>query len=296
MGSDPSTTRTRRAILGAALGGAAAVAATSVRPLAVRAADGGNALLGNANTATAPTSFENTDPGEVSLIGTHGAAGTGAKGSSVTGVGVIGASTDSTPSNFTTDPSHRTGVLGTTGDTTNAATITDEVGVYGFADVSPDSAGVWGDAPQGFGVYGSGSMGVIGVGEWGVYGTGSLGVVGDAGLTGVGVYGWTGNADPPAPPAGVGVYARAETTAQTALQVVGKARFSRSGRTSLGSTATSRKITMAGVTSSSYVIATMQTNVSGLYVRAVACTTGSFTIYLSKAPGKTVHVGYLVIN
>jgi len=40
----------------------------------------------------------------------------------------------------------------------------------------------------------------------------------------------------------------------------------------------------------------MQTNVSGLYVRAVVPTAGSFRIYLSKAPGKTVYVGYVVVN
>ena len=32
------------------------------------------------------------------------------------------------------------------------------------------------------------------------------------------------------------------------------------------------------------------------YVRAVVPTTGSFTIYLSKAPGKTIYIGYVVIN
>jgi hypothetical protein len=77
---------------------------------------------------------------------------------------------------------------------------------------------------------------------------------------------------------------------------LGKAKFSRSGRKSIGATATSVKVTMAGVTSSSYVVATLQTSVSGVYVRAAVPTTGSFTIYLSKAPGKTVYVGYFAIN
>jgi len=53
---------------------------------------------------------------------------------------------------------------------------------------------------------------------------------------------------------------------------------------------------MSGVTSSSYVVATLQTSVSGCYVRAVVCASGYFTIYLSKAPGKTVYAGYMVIN
>jgi len=53
---------------------------------------------------------------------------------------------------------------------------------------------------------------------------------------------------------------------------------------------------MAGVTTASYIIATLQTSVSGVYVRAVVPASGSFTIYLSKAPRKTVYVGYMVIN
>jgi hypothetical protein len=36
--------------------------------------------------------------------------------------------------------------------------------------------------------------------------------------------------------------------------------------------------------------------VTDVYVRSVVPTTGSFTIHLSKAAGKSVVVGYLVIN
>ena len=299
MAMDPVTPRTRRAVIGAALGGAAAVAATSLAgPLGARAATGGNAVLGEANQADAPTSFEDTTADEtaISVIGSHTGAGTGAQGSSVTGTGVRGVSSDTTP---TLDPnvlSHKTGVFGAVGDASGASVNTDETGVYGFADVSTYSTGIWGDSNVGSGVYGTGSTGVFGSGDWGVYGTGSTGVIGDALSTGVGVYGYTGEASIPAPSTGVGVYARAETTAQTALQVVGKVKFSRSARVSFTKTQTSKKITMTGVTSSSYVVATMQTNVSGLYVRSVVCGSGYFTIYLSKAAGKTAYVGYMVIN
>ena len=299
MDQDTTVRRSRRAVLGAALGGAAAVAATAVaRPLSVNAADGGNALLGATNTSTTVTTFVNTTPGDsqASLAGVHQGNGSGLAASSATGIGLWSASEDLTPTPDFTVPSRKTGVFGVAGSASNASVNTDETGVYGFAELSTSSTGVWGESSTGYGVYGYGSTGVAGVGDWGVYGTGNAGVVGDVGTTGTGVYGWTGNALPPAPTAGVGVLARAESTSQTALYAVGKVKFSRSGRTSVGSTSTSKKITMTGVTTSSYIIATMQTSVSGLYVRAVVPGTGYFTIYLSKAPGKTAYIGYLVIN
>jgi hypothetical protein len=325
MAAELSTPRSRRALLAAALGGAAAVTAQAVvKPLEVRAADGGNALLGTANESTTVTSFENTDASETSLAGIHDGAGTAIDGSSATGTGVNGTSTDTTATDDFSVASHKTGVIGSAGAPSTAVN-TDETGVYGIADVTGNSTGVWGDSSQGTGVYGSGFTGVAGTGDWGVYAegvsaslvaynesnvavygaafnfseapaAGEIGVLGAGPHTGVGVYGFAGDGAVPAPPSGVGVYARALSTSEIALYVSGKARFTRSARVSISSTATSKKITMAGVTSSSYVVATMQTNVSGLYVRAVVCTTGSFTIYLSKAPGKTVYVGYLVIN
>ena len=122
-------------------------------------------------------------------------------------------------------------------------------------------------------------------------------MIGDVDASSVGIYGFTGDATLPEPAVyGVGVYARAATTAQTALYVDGKARFTRSKRVSIGATKTSLKVTLTGVTTASYILATLQTSVSGCYVRAVVPASGYFTIYLSKAPGKTVYVGYLVIN
>jgi hypothetical protein len=302
MAIDSTAPRTRRAVIGAALGGAAAVAATSLAgPLSARAATGGNVVLGQGsdageNEADAATIVKNLTDAQVSLSGQHAGAGTGVHGSSVTGAGIWGASLDSTPTTDWSVPSHKTGVWGTAGDTTGASPGTDETGVYGYAAVSEASSGVWGESTIGYGVYGNGSTGIYGDGDWGVYGTGSTGVVGDAGSGGVGVYGFAGDIDIPVPTYGVGVYARAGTTAQTALQVVGKVRFSRSARVSFTSSQTSKRVNMTGVTSSSYVVATMQTNVSGLYVRAVVCASGYFTIYLSKSGGKTVWVGYMVIN
>ncbi len=264
--------------------------------MAARATDGGGALLGIANQSETPTGFENTDADETSLIASHAGAGTALEGTSVTGTGIMGQSSDTTPTSSATG-SHKTGVMGVAGDIAEISSNTDESGVYGYASVSSEnSAGVWGDSFIGSGVVGTGSTGVIALGDWGLYASGSTSVIGDSGSTGVGVYGFTGDSAIPAPSYGVGVYARAASTAQVALQVEGKAKFSRSRRVSIGATKTSHKVNLAGVTAASYVLATLQTSVTGCYVRAVVPTAGSFTIYLSKKPGKTVWVGYMVIN
>ena len=211
--------RSRRAVLGAALGGAAAVAAqTLARPLPAAATSGDPALIGAANSGDAATSFENTDDGETSLAGIHGAAGTGVDASSVAGTGlnatsttgpaIMAISTDPTPSDGTADPSHRNGIFAAVGDITDAPTITDEAGVFGYADVSAGSAGVAGQSFQGSGVMGLGDTGVSGfgatqgilaVGSWGVYATGAVGLVGDVNASGVGVYGFTGASRHPQP-------------------------------------------------------------------------------------------------
>jgi hypothetical protein len=296
---EPTAARhSRRAILGAALGGAAAAAAGAIAAPATALADtGGNAVLGQANTADAATSFENTTAGGTSLTGLHGGNGTGVSASSVDGPGIWAVSTDATPSDFeTVDPSRRSAIYATVGDATDAATVTDETAVYGFSDISANSYAVVGHSHLGTGVGGFGPTGVFGFGFYGVYAGGRMAVVGDADVDGTGVYGNTGPDPAPDAPAGVGVYARAASTAQTALQVVGKVKLSRSGRTSVASTATVKKVTMAGVTTNSYVVATLQSNVAGVYVRAVTCGTGYFNIWLSKAPGKTVVAAYVVIN
>jgi hypothetical protein len=170
------------------------------------------------------------------------------------------------------------GVFATTGDAANAVDPpnTDYTGVYGFVDgtgLDPNQAlatGLWGDSITGDGVLGTGATGVAGVGGWGVYG-------------------YSGVAD------GVGLYADSQSPAK-ALVVNGKAHFSRSGKALVGKTKTSVSVSMPGVTSASMIIATIQASKPGLYVRGAVATTGKFTIYLSKAPGATIKVAYLVLD
>jgi hypothetical protein len=286
MSVETSAPRSRRAVLAAALGGLGAVIASRIAtPSAVNAAAGDPITVDNSVSGAATTALAST--GANAAFAVTG-VGQGVSGTTPDGTGLWGASTDATPIADFTAPGHRTGIAGVTGSGTGIANNTGEVGVYGFSDVSGNSTGVWGDSTSGYGLIGSGLVGV--------YGTGQFGVIGDVSASGTGVYGFAGASAAPFPPAGVAVQATAGSIAQVALNVSGKARFSRSGRTRVLAGGSRRKIVMAGVTTSSYIIATLQTRRTGVYVHAVVPAAGYFTIYLNKTVSATTYIGYLVIN
>ena len=149
--------------------------------------------------------------------------------------------------------------------------------VYGVVGqtFTADGTGVRGhsDAGTGIGVQGDSN----GVGS-GVYGL--------ANANGVGVFGDTVN--------GTGVIAR--STNGNALDVRGKAVFSRSGVVTVAAGAVSRKITLAGVTAASMILATAQQD-GAVFVRSAVPASGSFTIRLTgKAPAAGLKVAYFVLN
>jgi hypothetical protein len=157
------------------------------------------------------------------------------------------------------------------------------VGVTGSGTLN----GVIGLTDTGTGVFGV-NTGLTGIGVEGeTDGTGS-GVYGDAPTQGVGVFGDTQD--------GIGMEARATGTG-TALKVVGKATFSRSGLASVPAGAKQVKVTMAGVTKASMILATVQQSGGFSVVDAVPAA-GSFTIAINKAPvsGTTVKVAFMVLN
>lgn len=137
---------------------------------------------------------------------------------------------------------------------------------------------------------------VVGAGGTGVYGTGGYGVMGDVDVGGTGVYGFIGSGAAPVAPASVGVYAAAGSTSHTALQVNGKVKFSRAGRLTVAAGAGYVGKTLTGVTTSSLIIATLQTNRSGYYIRAAVPASGSFRVYLNKTADVNIAVAYFVIN
>ena len=286
MSIETSAPRSRRAVLAAALGGVGAVIASRLAtPGAVSAAPGDPITVDNSFTGAGTTALASS--GANAAFAVTG-VGQGVTGQTPDGIGLWGASTDTVPVADFTVAGHRTGIVGVTGTGTGIANNTGEVGIYGFSDLSGNSTGVWGDTGSGYGVLGTGYVGV--------YGNGAIGVVGDVNLTGTGVYGFIGSGFPPVPPVGVAVQATAATTAQTALNVSGKARFSRSGRTRILAGHSARRINMVGVTTSSYILATLQTRRAGVYVHAVVPAAGYFTIYLNKNVSAATYIGYLVIN
>jgi hypothetical protein len=250
---------------------------------------------------------------EIGAVGiTAGAASTVAGHS---GTGVFGASG--------TDLGTGVWGLGASSDTSNST------GVLGEGDTGVFGAGTFGNVggafADGIGVYGSASNSAIPS----VFG--ATGVIGQSDAGGTGVVGFTGLTEP-VPPGDVGVYGRADVggasargvkgestggigvmgqttsgvairaycpnTTGVGLRVTGKAAFDRSGKIVVTAGHSNVVKTSIALTSSSFVLATLQTNVAGLYIQSVVTTpSGSkFTIYLNKAPSVNVSVAWMVVN
>jgi hypothetical protein len=162
-------------------------------------------------------------------------------------------------------------------------------GVYGYGEAS-GTVGVLGEAVNDLGA------GVVGFGPWGVYGTGGVGVAGDVGTGATGVYGFVGDGAAPVPTANVAVEARAETSSLFALNVIGRASFSRSGRITVVAGRSSVTINMSRISSSSLIIAVPQTYQPGVWLIAATPGTNLFTVRLNKAVTSNFVVAFLVLN
>ncbi len=268
-------TSSRRRLLARGTGALAAVLTAEVlaRPTPAVADNGGNVILGAANTETSFTQISNSTAGQISLWGQAAGSGTGLYGTTVDGAGVIG---DASGNGYGVQGYSGTGggdaVLGLSEGTGN--------GVHGYASGSP--SGVLGEnGGTGNGVYGhvnnSGASGVYGQND----GTG-FGVAGRA-AGGVGALGDSAN--------GVGVWASSQNA--TALKVTGSAQFSRSGTATVAGTSAAPKSSVRvhlPITAKSMMTALLQKRVSGVYVAAAVpdVAGGYFTIYLNKAVSTSV--------
>jgi len=177
------------------------------------------------------------------------------------------------------------GVYGSEGQSCAATKYPPCAGVFGEGDHAGvignglfDGVGVEGDAFERPGVLGNGGPGVEGVGD--LSGASSVGVKGTS-----------------ADPSGTGVVAEA-TAGGTALQVAGPAVFSRSGKVGVAAGLGFVEVPGVALTSGSLVLATLQANVSGLWVRAVVphVSQQSFTIWLSERSTQHVWVAWFVVN
>lgn len=272
MADSPTTevVRTRRAVLAAAAGSAAALAVSTIKPPSVTAA-ALPMLTETDNAATAPTGVSNSTADSQAFFGHATGDGNGVEGTSVTGHGARGISTD------TSDPLtnvSNAGVVGVAGDSGNVAANIGLTGVYGYSDPSLVEgfvgAGVWGDSSD-IGAIGTGGIGVYGDGTWGALGLGR------------------GSS-------GIGVLATADTSAARALRVEGRAEFTRSGKATVRKGTSKRTVSLAGCTSSTLVIANIASNRSGRWVRAVVAASGSFTIYLNTSVGSATRVAWIAFT
>ena len=93
-----------------------------------------------------------------------------------------------------------------------------------------------------------------------------------------------------------GVYA--EATGGYAIQAVGRAVFSRSGKVTFAEGQSSRTIAGHVITAASLVLATIQGNVADTWVRGVTLDNpaDTFTIRLNKPAPKTLTVGWFIVN
>jgi hypothetical protein len=143
------------------------------------------------------------------------------------------------------------------------------IGVHGSQ--AGDGWGVYGTAQGGIGVFGNAPAGT------GVEGSGSTGVFGVSGS-----------------PHGAGVIAQ-NASGGPALRVQGVLALSRSGVLTVpaGKAQATHSLPL---TSASFVLATIQGDVAGLYVRGVTIGGGSFTVHLSKAAKAKTKVAWLAVN
>jgi hypothetical protein len=271
-GGAPRPRRELLAVAAAALGVLTAETVASATP--AQATQGSAVIEGQDNTgATSRTGVFTTGNTEFGILADPNTSGNGSLGVYGHGqtAGVLGEAAG-----------NGIGVVGTGGGI--------GAGVEGIGG-SPDGNGVVGQgsgAGQGLlGIGGSGGEGVRGVG-----GGSANGVTGIGGITGGnGVDGRAVSA------AGAGVLAE-NTAGGNALRVAGPAAFSRSGILTVAAGSSSATKTGVPLTSASLVLATLQQNLAGVYVRsAVPNVAGSsFTIHLSKAVTVSTRVAWFVVN
>jgi hypothetical protein len=146
------------------------------------------------------------------------------------------------------------------------------IGVRGAAD-GPNSTGVLGHSGDSIGVAGSSDTGVA-----------VMGTTANPGA--IAVFGYS--------PEGIGV--RARSNVGTALDVVGGAVFSRSGRLTIPAGGHSAVEAVNGLTSSSLVFAVVETGDASTWVRKVVPTTGKFTVLVKKRVAAATQIAWFSVG
>jgi hypothetical protein len=153
-----------------------------------------------------------------------------------------------------------------------------------------------GNSGDGTGIAGSSAIGTGIVGT--TAGNGQSGVIGQD-LSSGGGTGVSGNSNHGTGVSGAstnGTGVQAASSAGTALAVAGKVTFSSSGTATVAPGQTSVTVSLAGVTPSSIVLATLQQVQSRVTLAAAVPGTGSLTINLTRKAAASLPVAWFVIG
>jgi hypothetical protein len=297
------------AVAGEATANGVGVWGTSASAIGVKGQGGPTGVFGSGTTTGVQGSASSGGTGVLGYnggstgIGVHGKTGGTGAGvfgeATANGVGVVAKSTGGTGVIAQSDASGGTAVNATATNGTGAIAVrgTTDSGWAGYF-TAPDSTGIGvhasggrygvrGFTDTGTGVYGA-NFGATGIGVYGQTGGSGSAVYGEATASGVAVFGKSTTN---------GTALRGDSASGTALQVNGKAKFSRSGLLTLAASAASITKTGVPLTSASYVLATLQTNTAGLFIQgAVPNPAGSsITIYFSKTAPAGTRVAWFVV-
>jgi hypothetical protein len=264
--------RSRRALLLAAAGAAGAAAASMAIPATTLGADPNDVVKNTENVTTALTAIAQgtTDTDAFAAYGNG------------TGVGVIG----------TTDLAQNAGVVGLRGDSSGSAYATQpfelDAGVYGYASGTNASAGILGEGMTG--VYAYGDIGLFADGD-------TIGVFAMARPNGAAVHAHAGSGSAPASLTNVALLGTVTSKSQAGLHAKGRVQLpDRSGRVTFKAGDKTKSVSVASATSSNYAFAVLNTNRTGIYVRAVVPASGKITIYLNKAPSSSTSVAWVLLG
>jgi len=283
--------RSRRLLLAGAAGALGLLAGEAIAPATpARAGTDGDVVLGSLNIASTTTTIQTNASGQNTMeLGTLDAR-TLSVGNDSLQETVLAINNGGGAAFY--GVSGGEGLYGQSGKISGTRPGQTRNGVHGVSD-SPTDSGVWGEA-MGGGVGVAGATSTFGVnGNPAVTGVNlgsGPGVKGESRGGGTAVQGLTGSG-------GIGVLAQA-SGGGTALEVSGPALFSRSGLVTITAQQTVTVSVPGGLSASALALALLQTPVANLWVRAAEPNqvTGEITIYLNRAPARSVSVAWFVVN
>jgi hypothetical protein len=248
------------------------------------ATQGQAVIAGQTNSESAPTVLNNNSVANCSALSDVGLVACGS-GQGVIGIGTVGVAAFGSIAGVNADGGTGYGVAGGGGIVGVRGSSSTGDGVQGLTSAAGGSGVFGNNTAGGKGVFGASTTG-NGV-EGGTGGSAGSGVYGSNSSTGYGVDGQSTN--------GIGVGAASSNG--TALRVSGRAKFSTAGTAVIASGTKSVTVTLAGVTTSDFVLATVQGS-GAFYVKNASAGSGHFTIFINKAPASpaTVTVAYFVIS